>query len=396
MFVRVPASLTNGHVRVLFIAPGPVPPPTEPAANQYFHLSKYAEGDLVTTVWSQTAVEAASTRVAAEGAMGGIRYHPLRTSAVAALLRFPATFAHFLRTGRRLIRERGGYDVILTYGALTTGLTGLILGRKYGIPVVVDMPGHPFRGLALQDGLKGRVKAAIAKRLVPAVLRRVDGIKLLYPAQLADLRMSRTPPVAVFHDFTAVGSIRATGVDGHYILLLGYPWFLKGVDVLIKAFLKIADRHPAHRLVVVGHCPDPSPFQQLAADHPRIELRRAVFAPEARALVEECSMLALPSRTEGMGRVVLEAFAARKPVVASRVDGLPFLIDDGRTGLLVEPGNEVDLAEKLDVLLSDPRRAGELATAGHAAVRERWNEAAFARCYDEFLRHVIARYRSAH
>jgi glycosyltransferase involved in cell wall biosynthesis len=377
------------HLKVLFITPGPVPPPTNERNNQYYFLARYLDGDVISTTWAQTEKARIESAVASAAAMGGIRYHAMRVFGMHGSLKPLRVLWYFVRTGHSLSKRHGPYDVIVTYGALTTGIAGVVLKYLTRARLVVDMPGHPFRGLALQGGAVGHVKARLARILVPMVLRHADGVKLLYPSQLNDLRLHYTPRVAVFHDFTVLRRLDPKASDSQYILLLGHPWYLKGVDVLIRAFLRISEAHPNHRLVIVGHCPDRTPFERLAAGHERIEFRRAVFPAEAAELIGNCSILALPSRTEAMGRVVLEAFAARKPVVASRVDGLPHIIDDGRSGLLCEPEDPNDLARQLDRLLSDPKLADRIASAGYADSRERFSEERFANAYSEFLNGVV-------
>jgi glycosyltransferase involved in cell wall biosynthesis len=255
------------------------------------------------------------------------------------------------------------------------------------------MHGHPYRGYTYQTGAVARVKEWIARRLVPFVLNRAHGIKLLYPAQLNDIEIPSTPYTEVFHDFTAVSKLRPSTWDDQYVLLLGYPWYLKGVDVLIRAFLAIADRHPNHRLLVVGHCPDRAPFEALAAGHPRIEFYPGIHTSSAMALIESCTVLALPSRTEAMGRVILEAYAARKPVVGSNVDGIPNVVEDGVTGLLVAPGDAEDLARKLDLLLTDKALAERLATNGYEAATTRFSEKAYAERFYRFVSEVVRRRR---
>jgi glycosyltransferase involved in cell wall biosynthesis len=237
------------------------------------------------------------------------------------------------------------------------------------------------------------VKEWIARRLVPFVLNRTHGIKLLYPTQLNDIELASAPYTEVFHDFTAVSKLRPSAADDGYVLLLGYPWFLKGVDVLIRAFLAIAERHPNHRLLIVGHCPDRTPFEELAAGHPRIEFHPGIPAPAAMALIESCTILALPSRTEAMGRVILEAYAARKPVVASNVDGIPNIVEDGVSGLLVTPGDPDDLARKLDLLLTDKALAERIAANGHEAATTRFSEKAYADRFYRFVSEVVRRRR---
>jgi glycosyltransferase involved in cell wall biosynthesis len=79
--------------------------------------------------------------------------------------------------------------------------------------------------------------------------------------------------------------------------------------------------------------------------------------------IRECDILAMPTvAQEALGRTAVEAMAAGRPVVASRLGGLPFTVIDGATGLLVEPGDPGDLARKLEILLDDPalrRRLGD-------------------------------------
>jgi glycosyltransferase involved in cell wall biosynthesis len=75
-------------------------------------------------------------------------------------------------------------------------------------------------------------------------------------------------------------------------------------------------------------------------------------------------MLVLPSLNEGMGRVLVEAMAAGKPVVASRVGGIPDLVIHGKTGFLVPPADEKALADGIKKLLDDPEKAWEMGQQG--------------------------------
>jgi glycosyltransferase involved in cell wall biosynthesis len=77
-------------------------------------------------------------------------------------------------------------------------------------------------------------------------------------------------------------------------------------------------------------------------------------------------MLVLPSLNEGMGRVLVEAMAAGKPVVASRVGGIPDLVRDGETGYLVPPADEKGLADGIKKLLDDPDKAKQMGLRGQA------------------------------
>jgi glycosyltransferase involved in cell wall biosynthesis len=77
----------------------------------------------------------------------------------------------------------------------------------------------------------------------------------------------------------------------------------------------------------------------------------------------------LPSLFEGMGRVVLEAMAAGKPIIASRVGGIPDLVEDGRSGILVSPADPEKLREALLAVLTQPEFRQKLATGSSVALR---------------------------
>jgi glycosyltransferase involved in cell wall biosynthesis len=85
----------------------------------------------------------------------------------------------------------------------------------------------------------------------------------------------------------------------------------------------------------------------------------------------------LPSRSEGMPRVVLEALSRARPVVASRIGGIPEMIQHGRTGLLLPPGDTHELAEALAELLGDRERLRRMGDEGRRFVAERDPAAAY-------------------
>jgi glycosyltransferase involved in cell wall biosynthesis len=83
--------------------------------------------------------------------------------------------------------------------------------------------------------------------------------------------------------------------------------------------------------------------------------------------LDEATALFLPSRSEGMGRVIVEAFCRARPVVATRVGGIPDLVEDGTNGLLVEPGDTNALADAIVRILTDRELAERLSAGAHAS-----------------------------
>ena len=88
-----------------------------------------------------------------------------------------------------------------------------------------------------------------------------------------------------------------------------------------------------------------------------IEFHKPVFYDKVVKLMAGCSLFILPSRTEAMGRVLLEAMACEKPIIASNVGGIPEVIKNGYNGLLFKSENVDDLADKIRLVLSNKKFA---------------------------------------
>jgi glycosyltransferase involved in cell wall biosynthesis len=144
---------------------------------------------------------------------------------------------------------------------------------------------------------------------------------------------------------------------------------MKGIDILIDAFEKISSLFPGHRLLIAGRGKEAdiqwlerrievSPF--------RDRIRYLVNPSDAvkQELLRSATIVCMPSRFEGWNIVAIEAAASLKPTVGSRIHGLIDAIRENQTGLLVQPENSDDLAEKIVVLLNDPGLRDRLGKAG--------------------------------
>jgi glycosyltransferase involved in cell wall biosynthesis len=263
----------------------------------------------------------------------------------------------------------------------------------------VELNGNYHASLSLSDKAVApwfvRMRSWLGLPIIPWVLHRAGAIKLLYPTQLPPEILARVQGrVRVFHNAVPTEPFKNERSDQNYVLFLGYPWYLKGVDRLIRAFRQVADRHPGWTLRAIGFCgSDPQPFHDLAAGHPQIDLSpRGIEHSQAIQLINRCSMLVLPSRTEGMGRVLLEAMAASKPVIGARVDGIPTVVSDGHNGLLFEPDSIDDLASCLDRLMSSEELRHKMGQAGRREIEGRLSESSYWQQYDSFIKTALASY----
>ncbi len=151
----------------------------------------------------------------------------------------------------------------------------------------------------------------------------------------------------------------------------------KDLKTFVRAMAQVLPRHPDARAVLVGQTiPDEASYgAEVEAEIERLGLSdRCVvtgFCDDVPAMMARLSVLCLTSEHEGMPNVVLEAMAAGRPVVATRVGGVPEIVGDGENGYLVERGAAAAVAEAVGRLLADLGLAKELGDAGRRhAVRE--------------------------
>ncbi len=160
------------------------------------------------------------------------------------------------------------------------------------------------------------------------------------------------------------------------VLFVGRHVPQKGHAVLLEAARLLADRGRRVRLVLAGEGPQRPKLEELAA---RLELAAQVSFPGAvgqediRALYEAADAFCLPSFAEGVPTVLMEAMAMELPVISTRINGVPELVEDGRTGLLVSPGRSDELADAVERLLADPHLCRELGKAAREKVSAEFN-----------------------
>ena len=248
---------------------------------------------------------------------------------------------------------------------------GTVIGRLTGVPVIIahehsrSFEGEPLMRLLDRELIARHCDAFIAVSCedrrkmielerIPTERIRVlaNGIAAETPTPGRDLRaeldLGRGPLIG------AVGGLRA----------------VKAYDVLIRAAAHLHDRHPDLRVLIAGD----------GEERPRLEalIRELGLADvvvmlgawlDVPDLLAALDVAVCTSEREGSPLSVMEYMEAELPIVATRVGGIPDLIDDGVHGLLVEPGNPEALAAAIDDLLSDRTRASALGK--HARERRR-------------------------
>jgi glycosyltransferase involved in cell wall biosynthesis len=152
----------------------------------------------------------------------------------------------------------------------------------------------------------------------------------------------------------------------------------KGLEDLIRAMELVASGVPSARLIVVAKAgfrgtDQWSGYESLAHRlglTNRIDFHESIDQGTLLGLYSDCDVLALPSRNEGWGLALMEAMACGKPVVATRVGGIPELVENGTEGILVEAGDVKGIADSITRLLHDPALRSRMGRAGMRRVKE--------------------------
>lgn len=282
------------------------------------------------------------------------------------------------------------------------GVLGRLAAWLAGVPVVVHTPhGHVFYGhfgrpvswafLQIERMLaKGTTRLiALTEAEREEHLARGVGRADRFSAIPSGIDLER------FRRMAGMAGRRPQGItcppDALVVGSVGWLTEVKGHRFLIEAFAGLKSDHPRLRLVIVGSGGLRDELAVLAA---RLGVGDSVQLPGERHDVPDClaamDIFVLPSLNEGMGRALIEAMAAGRPVIASRVGGVPAIVEDRRTGLLVPPGDPAALVAAIDELLRRPDWAKELGEAAGKSIGERFGVPAMVRAvealYEEALR----------
>ena len=219
--------------------------------------------------------------------------------------------------------------------------------------VILELHGDWRTATRLYGSRLRRLLEPVTEPLACASLRRADALRTIsgYTTQLVRHRLGREP-AAVFPayvDLTSFVDRPAVPLpERPRVLFVGVLERYKGIDVLAAAWRDVAAKVPDATLQVVGTGPLHAVVEQLAAEW----TARLDSDGVARAL-DDATVLVLPSRSEGLPRIVIEAFCRGRAVIGTRAGGIPDIVEDGVSGLLVPPEDPAALADALLRVLSD-------------------------------------------
>ncbi len=155
---------------------------------------------------------------------------------------------------------------------------------------------------------------------------------------------------------------------GEGLLFVGRLAEVKGVTLLLEAFRRLRADHPDATLTIVGDGELRQSLEAEAAGLDNVHFTGAIGQAEVAAELAKSALFILPSHAEGVPVVLMEAMAAGRPVVTTRITGVPELVEDGVSGVLIAPGDVDALTAAIDAVLQDRDGAIRFGEAGRAKV----------------------------
>ncbi|MDR4472689.1 MAG: glycosyltransferase family 4 protein [Nitrospira sp.] len=274
-------------------------------------------------------------------------------------------------------------DVVHTH-KYKDSILGSIVARYTGVPHVVrvvhGMP-EPFQGLRnVKMSAYMIADRFVTRRLVDKVIAVSSEIEQVLGRLYGQGRL------VCIHNGIDLEAVRVTtqradkrkewGVDGKAILIgtVGRLAPVKGHAVLLEAFRILSQFHPNVVLIFVGD----GPLRvELEAEANRMGLGRTVIfsghQEQSYDFINMMDVFVLPSLHEGIPMVLLEALALRRPVVASRVGGIPEVLAHSYSGVLVSPNNPEELATAIQSLIENPSKAVAFGSSGRSQVESEFS-----------------------
>ena len=286
-----------------------------------------------------------------------------------------------LRPGTRIVHIHA-----TVRGSLHRKALLVFAARALRRPVILHMHSGPGDLRTFGDRLGDRRRRVFAHAFASA-----DRVLSVSSASAAELeRLFGVRDVEIVPNAVAVRSTLATnGATGAVVFLGGFANPVKGGDVMVAALPAVLDAAPEARVTLAGPG-EPPPAARRLLDGGRVAWAGYLDEDAKHEALAAAAVFVLPSTSEGLPMALLEAMAHGRPVVATRVGGVPDLVTDGRDGVLVDAGDPAALASAVAALLADPERAAALGRAARGRVADMSPERVAERV-DAIYREVLRR-----
>lgn len=294
-----------------------------------------------------------------------------------------------IKSLRRIISQEK-FDIVHTHASFAGRIAGKMAGAK------VVMTRHSL--------ISGRT--SLIKRMITRLISRIftDKIIAISRAVKINLIESGVPADMITIIYNGIDTTKFEGIKGTLrkelntapdIPIIGMVARLvpeKGYEYAINAFYRVLKDYPNALLVIIGSGSLEKSLKNMCSE---LGIENNVvfmgYRQDVENLMADFDLFVLSSVSEGLGLSLLEAMALGKPVVATITGGIPEVIKDGTNGLLVQPGNDVYLAENMVKILSDRDLARRLGDEAKKTVVEKFSSKTMIEKTEKVYQEVLQR-----
>ncbi len=293
----------------------------------------------------------------------------------------------------KLLRASKSADIIYVQNAMAAGLPVALVHVLTGIPFVLKFVGDEAWERATQEQRTtkrleefmekpdGGIKTRLMMMIQGFVLRRAAIVTT--PSAYLSEALIRTYKVKKENSIVNYNAAEnaeiipfPTSRVPHQIATTARLVAWKGIDGIIRALDILKKKFPDARLVVAGDGPELEKLKKLAEDFAvsdSVDFLGNISRAETWQLRKNSEVYVLNSTYEGLPHTVLTSFAAEIPMVATNIPGTNEAVYDEKTGLLIEPGNDSQLAHAVERLFTDKKLAEQVVTGGTKLLKEKFS-----------------------
>lgn len=303
-----------------------------------------------------------------------VRRFPMRVPA--GCWKSNLTFAlshHWIRSRITRCISQFDADILHVQCVSSTTLYALHVRRVFGVPLVVTLQGE-----LTMDAAGIFQRPGIAQKIMTRALKEADFITACSKHTLREAEAFHERPFGerarVVYNGISMEEFEEVEPHVHrrpYVFAIGRHVRAKGFDVLLQAFAEVMNL--GFDLLLAGDGPEHTALRKLASDlnlNDKVHFLGRADRPLVARLFKGCTFFVLPSRHEPFGIVNLEAMAAGRAIVATRVGGVPEIVEDEVNGLLVGPEHVSELAAAMRRMMLTPELRQAVGSAGGTAARD--------------------------
>ena len=185
-----------------------------------------------------------------------------------------------------------------------------------------------------------------------------------------------------------------TELKTNQFVYLGRLVFYKNVEVILKAFKIVAKEFPDATLVIAGDGPYKKSLQELTKKldiNDNVTFAGYVTPQQKLKLLAESNALLFPSLIEGFGLVMLESFQQKRPVLVSDIPPMSDIVENNKTGVVIDPHNEKRWAHTIIWLIKNPQESNKMGRNGNDVLREKYSQNLFYKNLFKMYKNVLTK-----